>query len=652
MLHLKLFIWLLLLCSYTVNAKGTPNSEYDNLFALELHELLKVEVVTASKKAEPLVSAPSIISVVTAEDIRTFGGRNIKDVLQRLPNLYIFDSTTFTATGVSLRGGATQHLNNHVLYLINGRPLRESQNGGLHTDINLLLPLESIERIELIRGPGSVLYGSNAFSGTLNFITKKANKSSQVELAVSTGSAQYQSFYGALYQPIGNDGSINLMVNAKQTDGFKQMFIDERGDMGNKYSYYDGQNISLNADYKGFSVLAFKNEIDVPIVSGAFWWDNLTEVTQERSYYDLAYQFNFNSLWSIALNHTYNKSKRFIAEGARPASMFISDGYLYEAVIEGEISDRVKFISGLVNETIKGDLGSSGGKYKSSRYMLYGQFDYNFSQDTKITAGLQWNDTDEAASNTSPRLGLIHRINQRWSSKILYSEAYRSPYGSELFFDANFLKGDQSLLPETIKTIEAQANYSGDTTIFSTTLFRSVTTDAIGRARVNNVNTFINEQGDITFSGAELEMSWDVGNDWRIQSSMVFQTNENDTGEKDVMPAYGFMTKAGISNSSNNTYRLGVWYSYFANAGKSEDINPNTIVVNKPADSLGLLSINLEFDLAELTQSNKFKNSHLSFYINNLLNESAYFPETGRKLVNTIPQAHDRGLYANFHISF
>ena len=156
--------------------------DMDYLFSMSLQELVNLDVTTVSKREESLVNAPGVVTVITEQDIKNYGATNLKDVLLRLPNFYMFDSATFKASGMMLRAGATQHLNNHVLYLVNGRPLRESQNGGLHTDMNLLFPIEAIERIEIIRGPGSVLYGSNAYSGALNIITKETDDDYFLEL--------------------------------------------------------------------------------------------------------------------------------------------------------------------------------------------------------------------------------------------------------------------------------------------------------------------------------------------------------------------------------------------------------------------------------------------------------------------------------------
>ncbi len=239
---------------------------------LSLSDLLQVEVTTVSKKAENPLDAPGIISVITADEIATFGASNLIDVLQRIPNLFVFDSPTFTATGVSLRAGATQHLNNHVLYLINERPLRESQNGGFHSDINLLFPVELIERIEVIRGPGSDLYGSNAFSGTINFITKKAKPSGKVHLShiqcsesLSHSHIAYlhhfsdDDYINLSFNHFSDDDYINLSFNHLSTDGTTLSATDETADLVLYQSYTEGDNLFLNALFHGVSTNIIHN---------------------------------------------------------------------------------------------------------------------------------------------------------------------------------------------------------------------------------------------------------------------------------------------------------------------------------------------------------------------------------------------------------
>jgi len=170
--------WLLALLLLLTISSLSANPELklaalDELLELDLIDLTNTKVVVASKREEKLTDAPGIISVVTRDEIEQFGGRNLQDLLNRVPSIQAIGSHAYSHT-VSVRGQSLKHSNNEILFLINGRPHRSSFNGGANYSLLLSLPLESIDHLEIIRGPGSVLYGSSAFSGVINIVTKSA----------------------------------------------------------------------------------------------------------------------------------------------------------------------------------------------------------------------------------------------------------------------------------------------------------------------------------------------------------------------------------------------------------------------------------------------------------------------------------------------
>ncbi|MFL0795899.1 MAG: TonB-dependent receptor [Cellvibrionaceae bacterium] len=640
--------------SLSFSAKAAADQlAFLDLFEMSLQDLSKVRVSTVSKRSESALESPGITTVITAAEIKTFGATNIKDVLLRIPNLYIFDSSTFSSSGVSLRAGATQHLNNHVLYLIDGRPLRESQNGGLHTDINLLLPVDSIDCIEVVRGPGSVLYGTNAFSGTINFITRGTPNKKEATVRLLAGSDGYQRGGLSLQMPLGNEGGVRLQLNDLSSDGETIRAFDESATTGSLDLERDGQSFSLDAGYGGFSFMSMVNEITTPFVSGAFRWSNMAELELKREFYDLGYQHKFNDQWRLDVNYTYNQLDRFITGPGTGASEFKSSGYLYEVTFNGEFDSGTSVLIGGVVDQLKGDLGSRGGSYDNQRTGLYGQVNYLLNSKSKLLLGAQWKDSEDGEDQLSPRLGYTHRWNSNWSGKFLYSEAYRSPYGSELYFDAVFLQGAPSLKPEIISTLEGQLSYTVADYYIALTYYRSETEDSIGRAIVNGRNTFVNEDSKITFDGLEVEGKWSVTDSLQVQGSYHYQVNEDDNGQDDFMPAARTMTKLGLAYKFSRTFEFGLWASYFGKASKLENLDGNsTVVVNPDADAFTLLSLNVRANAGKLFNNDSFKNVELSVYGNNLLNEDVYFPELGRRVVNTYPQSHGQGIFAQVDVSF
>src|ERR1044071_4060749 len=151
-----------------------------DLGALDLESLLNTKVITVSKFSENLADAPGIISVISQDELRRFGGTTLQEVLERVPGLSLTSAYFTDRSLVAARGDQTKINGGHILFLINGRPTREILEGGLISDLLEAFPVNALEKIEVIKGPGSVLYGSNAFSGVVNLITKKVEGNSLV----------------------------------------------------------------------------------------------------------------------------------------------------------------------------------------------------------------------------------------------------------------------------------------------------------------------------------------------------------------------------------------------------------------------------------------------------------------------------------------
>ena len=129
----------------------------------------------------------------------------------------------------------------------------------------------------------------------------------------------------------------------------------------------------------------------------------------------------------------------------------------------------------------------------------------------------------------------------------MHANAFRSPYGSELFFDSGFLLGDTQLKPETIQTNELQVLYSHNNIAWNATLYQSIADDLIGRAIVNGTNTFVNESDEISYLGTEFEQNWLISPKLRFQGNASYQENQDKHGTKDVIAAANEMIKFGLT---------------------------------------------------------------------------------------------------------
>src|SRR5438094_276863 len=166
--------------------KARGGSATPDLTKLSLEELMSinVEVVSATKNSETLSQAPAAIFVLTAEDIRRGGFSSVPEALRMVPGLYVAKVNERWWT-ISARG-FSDYLNNKMLVLVDGRSVYTPQFGGVYWDLQDL-PLEDIERIEVIRGPGGTLWGANAINGVINIITKHSRDTQGVSVGTSVG---------------------------------------------------------------------------------------------------------------------------------------------------------------------------------------------------------------------------------------------------------------------------------------------------------------------------------------------------------------------------------------------------------------------------------------------------------------------------------
>ncbi|MDP3418316.1 TonB-dependent siderophore receptor, partial [Falsiroseomonas sp.] len=143
-------------------------------------------ITIASGVRQPIARAPSVATVVTAEDIADIGAADLDEVLETVPGLHVARAGAAYNPIYTIRGIHTQY-NPQVLMLVNGIPVTSVYTGN-RSQIWGGMPVENIARIEVIRGPGSALYGADAFSGVINLITKTAADINGTQIGVRAGS--------------------------------------------------------------------------------------------------------------------------------------------------------------------------------------------------------------------------------------------------------------------------------------------------------------------------------------------------------------------------------------------------------------------------------------------------------------------------------
>ena len=158
---------LLLLCT----SPGAAPLNLEEVVGLSLGELLEVKITTVSREEQPLMRSAAAVTVISAEEIRRSGASDLPDLLRGVPGAHIarVDGNTW-AVGIRGFNGV---FSNRLHVLVDGRSIYNPLFGGVNWD-TLNLPLDNIERIEVVRGPGATLWGANAANGVINIITRPA----------------------------------------------------------------------------------------------------------------------------------------------------------------------------------------------------------------------------------------------------------------------------------------------------------------------------------------------------------------------------------------------------------------------------------------------------------------------------------------------
>jgi iron complex outermembrane receptor protein len=179
----------LLLCLSAPTAGLAQSAPSRDLIKTNLEDLMNMEVTSVSKKEQKLSKAAAAVYVITREDIRRSGATNIPDLLRMAPGVDVarIDSNTWA---ISIRGFNTRY-SNKVLVLVDGRTVYTPVTSGVFWD-QLEVPLEDIDRIEVIRGPGGTVWGANAMNGVINIITLNAKATPGSVLSVAGGSEMAQ----------------------------------------------------------------------------------------------------------------------------------------------------------------------------------------------------------------------------------------------------------------------------------------------------------------------------------------------------------------------------------------------------------------------------------------------------------------------------
>ncbi len=633
-------------------AQEAAKKDSADVFNLSLETLLNTDVTTVSKSAEKQSDAPGIISVLTKDELQRFGGTTLKDILNRIPGLTTSSAYFTDRSMIAARGDQVKVSSGHVLLLVNGRPVREILEGGVSSEMFESFPIDIIERIEVVKGPGSVLYGSDAFSAVINVITEKAEKTG-VSLTGLIGNKNAYETSGTINIKNGDlnvvvsgrylkkaDWESNYLFNNTATNQVDNLKIDESD---------KGTGAYLGANYKGLSLTAayadWQNWYQFNGAIGPNKWN--------KSFANLGYNHKVFEQWNSDLNVTYTNSK-MDGSGSAPFVKRNSNDIVAEWTNFIDLSKKSKLIiGGLFNSRNGKETNYATGTPITSSdssqtgFQLYAQMDYRLLKSLKLIGGFQVNKMKAMDAGLVPRIGLIWYPISRINVKALYSSAYRVPSINELSLSDPFLHGSPKLKPEYINTIDIGVSYQGEQVQVGVDYFQSKETDIIRSDFSKGLPGIYVNQGTVDIHGFEFEGKYYVNTSLYLNGSLLYQENKDETGEYNVTPVANLGTKAGISYASEKGVIISLFDIYQGNLN-----NRFRNTINPQPGAYNLLDLHAKLDINKIFSMQLKQKIAIIIQVDNLLDKKYYIPEWGGTNQDAVPGTTGRNIYAGLNLTF
>lgn len=641
------------------------------------------EVEIASLKPQPVEEAPGIVSVITAQQIKDMGARDLNDVLRMVPGFHLPVSIWY-ANSYTVRG-IPQLFNSRVLVMMDSVPLNEPYYGQSNTNW-ADMPLNNVKRIEVIRGPGSALYGTYAFLAVINVITNDAEDIDGIEFSAGGGSWNSQHHFLLAGKKIDNI-SISGYVDYRKSDGYDNYTI-ERDLITLLYSYVpflpsasmapgkiqvplDSKRVDVRMKYKDFE-FQFKvqdYERAVPFASYS-----IGDFAQEKdnSYIAQAlYRKDVREKLSLLLkgNYYYRKMNQYVQAYPKgifgplmpgmAAQGFFSDGLTGDLTVEDQslgiqsqfnyaLSERnsVTFgleftylntnkpkvlvnmdpITRLQSNQLHELAGSTCGfmERAAERNVIasFIQDSWQIAEKLNLTAGLRVDHYSDFGSTVNPRLSLVWKVLKDTNIKLLYGHAFRAPVFSELYIAATSMVGNEKLGPEKVRSFEIGINHKLNPNI-----------SANFNYFYNSLTDLILPTGEIVVEGwpHQLENSGKV-NAQGIEAEIKadFKKNTYAYFSYSYAKAKDELTGEVIPNVPNNLFNFGINVGYWKYLNANLNVNyagerKRGLLMGYP-DSRDPLKA---YSLVALTlrAQNFWKNTEIILSIHNLLNTEYTDPE-------------------------
>ncbi len=565
----RIVLAILLLFAFPAGARQNTDDADSDLTIKSLEELMKIEVDTvygASRFEQKVTRAPASVSIVTAQDIRHYGYRTLADILSGLRDFYISNDRNYSYVG-SRGFSRPGDYNTRYLLMVDGHRLNDSiyEQAAIGTDFPVDVDL--IERVEVIRGPSSSLYGTNALLGVINVLTKQGGQVDGLELSSEAGTESTfkgRVTYGGYFEK--RKANILISGTKHRSRGRDELFYPEFNSPDTNFGIVQKADGDAHAQvflsgawgFLHLQGLFASREKDIPTAAwGTIFNQAGTRSVDDRGYIDLRFDRTCDSGLSLLARLYYDYYRydgHYAFPGALNRDRAIGESRGVELKVSKVLLDRHRLVAGVEYTNYFRQDQVNWDEYPHNEYLndqrstlqwaAYLQDEITFLPGLILNLGVRFDHYGTFGDTASPRLALIYVPWENTHVKLLYGEAFRAPSVYELYYsDGNATsKANPGLQPEKIASSElVLEQYLAREMKLTASLFRNTIKNliALRMDASDGLLVFRNvDKVENTGISLELEKRWNNGIRGRIAYTCQESENRTDGSGLAVSPRH------------------------------------------------------------------------------------------------------------------
>lgn len=535
----------LLLFPFTPVANG---QDMDALLQMDIDELMQLRVVTANRHEQEVWKAPAVITVLEGDDLRRRGYRSLGEALTNVPGLHVIqDGVGFYVVGRGVGNGQRSYART-LKVMLDGQPL------GLRSDASQflgpeLIPLGVVERVEIVRGPASALYGADAYLGVINIITRRnppafrvqagvgqqgaADSSGSIELMTSQQAGNWQGLVTASAARDDRSGHV-LPSSSPNLASFSD--ISSRDDVSRPISLYARlQNeqeqsrhvLSIHmskldsmAEFIDFGTLSHDNRISLQQQTLG-WMSEWQPDASQRYQLRLAYADGGPAASEhLSLGQAVSRPEREFGYQAWEAGLEGQRAWATHHIVagvDGSWDNEDPFDVFVINENtgIRTRLSPEMNDRLFRNAGAYLQYQWQPFENSWMLA-LNWrhDSHNRYGEHDSYRVGLTGELRQDLHGKLLYGTSFKAPNAFQLYAQPIYvgdILGNTELEPETARTLEGQLSWQAqENLLLSVTAYQMRVRNLI-ELQPFGFNQRWSNRGEQNGHGVETELRWQQG---------------------------------------------------------------------------------------------------------------------------------------------